>query len=1098
MFRHVHILLLLTGTAAFAQNSTIQGIVTDESQAVVSGATVTATNENTGVQSVVQSNASGFYSLLFLRPGNYRVEVSAPGFSRAVREGLKVDVQQVARVDFQLEVGAVTQAVDVSAASALLETESTTLGVVIDNKRIVEMPLNQRNYLELAKLTPGILPSSTMGQGVRTGQDAGIVGMGQRGYQTNVMIDGVDNGSRGGNGGLGWLAQAVVPPVEALEEFKVVTSNMSAEYGFKTGPKVMVSIKGGTNRFHGSLYHFLRNDKLDATNFFANRSGSSKPTLRQNQFGGAIGGPIIRNRTFFFGSYQGTRIRIGDSRLTTVPSAAVRSGDFSGERVNLNQIYDPMTLAGSGAAATQQPFPGFRIPESRMDPVSRTIIGLYPMPNVAGAEAGANNFFGAPVNSSDSDFYDARFDHNFSDNDRIMFRTSVRRQQNLQASIMPLEAGAPDAELQIYPAESYGFNWSHSFSPSVHNEFRGGFTNFPLDLANQVTEPLNAKYGIKGAPGDTFDDGFNEGFAAFVPNFYQTLGTNCCRANSNFLGNLHLTDSLMLQRGSHFIKVGGEFRRTTLLRDSQRNRRGRFIFNGAFTAERPNVGNSRATTGNPMADMMLGMARQTTVGNQSGEDGVIGYWGAFIQDDWKVTSRLTINLGFRWELFQPMHFPIGPAVGRFGVTNYVTELTGDPRIDTFLRPKDGRDCGCLSDKANFAPRLGLAYRLGKGTVIRAGAGIYYGEPGVLSWEHASFYNQTPDFTEVIRNGTNTTVAALVRDGFAPVELPATAPVNGTNLISGPIQRTSLYTSQWFFDVQQLLPGDILATFGYEGSSSKQLERLRELNNGGPHPSIPENLRRPRPQWNNVAFYGAGTNASYNALLARVEKRFSRGLTFLTAYTWSHNIDDQPERFDGTLAVGSVANWQNLAAERASSNLDHRHVFTTSGTWEIPIGRGRPFGASWNPVARAVLGDWEVGGILTLRTGFPFDVTYPGDPQNSGSRNRGNRIASGVLDNPTIDKWFDESAFVISAPGVFGNTGRNVLYGPGTQNFDLIVARRFAMPWEGHQMQFRFEAFNSTNTPKFGQPAAGLRSANTATINAADEPRRIQFALKYLF
>jgi len=1098
MFRNLCVLSVLGVAACWGQNSSIQGIVSDESQAVVAGASVTAVNEDTGVKTSVRTNDSGYYSVVFLRAGNYRVEAQAAGFAAAVRERLKVDVQQVARLDFSLKVGAVTQSLEVSSAAALLESESTTVGSVIDNKRIVEMPLNRRNYLELARLTPGILPASTMGQGIRTGQDAGIIGMGQRGYQTNILVDGIDDSSRGSGGGLGNVAQAITPPVEALEEFKVVTNNMSAEYGFKTGPKVMVSIKGGSNALHGSVYEFLRNDKLDAANFFANRSGAPKPTLRQNQFGAAVGGPIVKNRTFFFGSFQGTRIRLGRSVLTTVPSVAVRAGDFSGAPVNINRVYDPLTLAGTGATATQQAFPGFIIPESRMDPVSKTVIGLYPLPNQAGRESLANNFFGSPVNTQDANYYDMRFDHNFSDRDRVMFRASVRRQENLQASALPPEAGSPGSELQQYPAESYAMNWNHSFSAGIHNELRAGYTNFPVNQANQVTEPLNAKYGIKGAPGDGFDDDDKEGFAAFVPTFYQELGTNCCRANSNNLGNLHIADSVLVQRGKHLLKFGGEFRRTSLFREAQRNRRGRFMFSGVYTSERPNDAASRSTTGNPMADMMLGMSRQTTVGNQAGENGITSYSGFFVQDDWKISPRLTLNAGLRWELFKPLTFPVGPAVGRLGVSNFVTEFTGDPRVETFLRPEDGSDCGCKLDKNNFAPRLGLAYRLNDNTVLRAGAGMYYGEPGVLAWEHAAFFNQTPDFTEVTVNGTNTAVAALVRNGFAPVTLPATAPVGGTNLLSGRIQRVALYVSQWFFDVQRRLPGDLLATVGYEGSSSKQLERLLELNNGGAHPSIPENLRRPRPQWNLVSFYGPGGNANYNALLARLEKRFAKGLTFLTAYTWSHNTDDQQERFDGTLAGGSVANWKNISAERASSNLDHRHAFTTSFTYEVPIGKGRPFGSSWHPVGRAILGGWEVGGIVTLRSGFPFDVSYPGDPQNSGSRNRGNRIAEGTLAEPTIDRWFDQSAFVISSPGVYGNAGRNVLYGPGTRNLDLIVARRFAMPWEGHQFQFRFESFNSTNTPKFGQPSGNLRVADTATINQADEPRRIQFALKYVF
>lgn len=284
--------------------------------------------------------------------------------------------------------------------------------------------------------------------------------------------------------------------------------------------------------------------------------------------------------------------------------------------------------------------------------------------------------------------------------------------------------------------------------------------------------------------------------------------------------------------------------------------------------------------------------------------------------------------------------------------------------------------------------------------------------------------------------------------------------------------------------------------GYQGTKSTKLFVSRNVNHPGPHPSIPATQRRLRPMWNAVTYAEFGANANYNALTGRIEKRFSQGLTFLTSYTWSHNIDQATEALDTGFDV--IVDPYNLSGERGNSNLDHQHVFTTSATYEIPFGRGKPMGAGWHAALDAALGGWQVGGILTLRTGFPFEVTYPGDPQNSSTTNRGDRIGSGVLQNPTIDRWFDQLAFVASAPGVYGNTGRNVLYGPGTRNLDFSLAKRFTVPWEGHYLQFRFESFNFTNTPKFAQPNGSLRAAGTATINRADEPRRIQFGLKYVF
>ena len=562
--------VLSLAPAALAQNSGIQGVVTDASGGVIPAASITVANVATGVEYDAQSNETGFYSVPFLSPGTYTVTAQTEAFAPSTRENLKLDVQQIARVDFELSVGTVTEVVEVSAAAALLESEQATMGQVIENKRIVEMPLNKRNYLELAQLSVGILPGSTVGAGTRPGRsgEAGFVGMGMRGYQNNVMIDGIDNGSRAGGGPLGFQAQASKPSVDAVAEFKVVTNNMSAEYGFRMGPKVLVSIRSGSNDLHGSAFEFIRNDKLDATNFFANRSGSVKPTLRQNQFGGTLGGPIMKNKTFGFFSYQGTRIRVGRSFLATVPAQLTRSGDFSMERRNHNMVFDPESTVGTGAAAIRDPFPNNVIPASRFDPVSTPLLSRYPLPNVQGREFGFNNYFRAPS--------------------------------------------------------------------------------------------------------------------------------------------------------------GFDYRRLNIFREAMRFRRGAFQFNRVFTAEMPNNGRSRSTTGNGLAEMMLGWAALTRVGNPAGENAVVPYWGTYIQDDWKVTPKFTLTLGLRWELFHRGYFPRGHIKGRTGVSNYITVFNGlQPGQEEFrARPVDGSDCGCEQDYNNFAPRVGIAYRLNNKTVVRASGGIF--------------------------------------------------------------------------------------------------------------------------------------------------------------------------------------------------------------------------------------------------------------------------------------------------------------------------------------------------------------------------------------
>jgi len=1099
------ILLAALTAVAWAQNSAIQGVVTDPTGAAVPDAAITVTNVATGVANSARTNERGFYQVPFLGPGLYKVDATKTGFAPLTRENLRLEVDQAARVDFTLRLGAVAETVEVTAAAALLESETTTMGTVVENKRILEMPLNLRNYLELAQTALGVLPARSQGYGARTGgedgAEGGFISVGQHAYQTNVLLDGVDNSSRASGGPLGFQAQAVKPAVDSVAEFKVVTNNNSAEYGYRMGGKVLVSTRSGTNQLHASLYEFLRNDKLDGTNFFANRSGSTKPSLRQNQFGGTVGGPVFRNRTFYFFSYQGTRISRGKSFTSTVPGALARSGDFSREAVNNNRVFDPLTTTGDGAAAVRRQFPNNVVPASRFDSIAPKIIANYPLPNITGREYLANNYFFSPSDNDRANQYDIKMDHNFSERDRTFYRWSIRRDFKLQNGPLPISAfGGGLGQTVDLPADNWAGGWTHSFTPTLYNELRFGFTHYPTRFDILNPENLNKQFGIKGVPGDTFNDGLDHGLARFSPSFYNEIGSRSFWPNRNFMDNIQINNNLLWQKGSHTLKAGVEFRQLDIFREAQRYRRGRFAFSKVYTAERPNDAASRTATGNGLADMLLGWSSQTQVGNQLSEDAIAPYWGGYLQDDWKISPRLTMNIGLRWELFQSPYFPQGAPVGRLGVSRFLTEFSGvrpgDPRYETFERPLDGHDCGCVEDWNNFAPRLGLAYRLTNKTVVRSGFGIFYGEADYLTSETARWINQTPDFTEVIVNGTNTAFAGLVQNGFAPVQLPARAPVAGTNVDTTSPRMPNQYSTQWFFDVQRELPGNLLFVAGYQGAKSTQLFRGRNINNGGPHPTIQESQRRVRRTWNAVSLREAGSNSNYNALVAKVEKRFSQGLAFIANYTWAHAIDQGDESLDENLS--GVVNPYDLTPERGNSSLDRRHSFTSSATWELPFGRRKPMGANWPGALDALLGGWQVGGILAFRTGFPFDVSYPGDPQNSGTRSRGDRLASGKIENPSIDRWFDQLAFVQSRPGVFGNAGRNLLYGPGLRNLDFILSKRFDLPWEGHHLQLRFESFNFTNTPHFSQPAAGLRAPATATISAADEPRRIQFGLKYSF
>lgn len=1094
--KRVFVVGLITVSAVFAQSSTIQGVVTDTTRAIVPGGQVTVTNIQTGVSQTTTTNQIGFYTVPLLGAGMYRVEAAASGFAPKQIPSMRLEVGQTARVDFELSVGAVVETVNVSAAAQLLNTETTEVGQVIDNKRIVEMPLNGRNYLQLAQFTVGVLPARQLGRGARSGQEGNVVAMGMAAAQNSVLLDGNDNSSRTSGGPLGWEAQGVKPPVDAVAEFKVVTNNTSAEYGYRTGAKILVTTRSGTNQLHASLYEFLRNEKLDGTNFFANRAGSKKPTYRQNQFGGTVGGPLIKNRTFYFGSYQGTRIRLGRSYTSTVPSRDAKNGDFSQQPAQIRNIFDPLTLTGTGANAVRQPFAGNRIPQSRWDAVAKGVLDFYPDPNIAGREHLPNNYFRSPSDSNDADQYDMRVDHNLTDNHRIFGRYSIRNQFKDEPGVLPPPAfggGRGGQEVRL-DGDNVTMNLASTFGATKFNEFRFGWSQLNTAFDIHLKENLNAKLGIKGVPGDTFGDGKDHGFSLFIPSGFTEVGPRGFWPNINNLHNLLIADGFAIQRGRHGIKFGGEFRRTNIYREAMRHRRGRFTFSGVYTSQMPNSGPSRAATGNSIADMLLGWAGGGIMGNAQGENAIVPYYGFFFQDDWKITSRLTINAGLRWELF---HKPYFPNVEKQTVGRYLSTIANGVALseERMVFPQDGKDCGCEQDLNNFAPRLGLAWQALRGTVVRAGGGIYYGEPNSLTNEFTNYTAGPPKHVEVNLVQPRETSSLIVREGFPPYRTGVIP--NGVNLDTRYDFQPMMYVSQWFLDLQQNLPGDILLTLGYNGTKTTHAAYGRNINAPmEPHPTIQASQRRIRPQWNAVGLVEYAGNGSYNALTIKGEKRFTRGFTFLSSFTWSHNIDQAEENLlEG--GSGRATDW-DISRERANSTLDRRLAWISSTLYELPFGKGHALASSGAPAL--LLGGWQIGGIVSLLAGTPLDHSINVDNQNLGGRVRGDYVRNPNLpgDQRTIDRWFDLGFVVPSAPGVISNAGRNLIYAPGVSNVDLIVSKNFLLPWEGHYVQFRAESFNAFNTPNFGVPNVSVGTPNAGRISSADEPRRIQFGLKYVF
>jgi hypothetical protein len=1092
----VVLLLSLAGSAILSgQNSGIQGVVTDPSKAAVPRAEVTVTNVETAVAARTSTNEQGFYLFPLLSSGRYRVECSAGGFAAQKISEMRLEVGQTARLDFELKTGTVVESIQVSASAVLINSETSEVGQVIDSKRILEMPLNGRNYLQLAQFTAGVLPGGSIGVGSRARDEGAFAAVGMQIAQNNVLLDGNDNSSRTSGGPLGYEAQQVKPPVDAVSEFKVVTNNMSAEFGYRAGAKILVSTKSGTNQFHGSVYEFLRNEKLDGTNFFANRSGAKKPSYRQNQYGATLGGPVIRNRTFFFGSYQGTRIRTGQSFINTVPSRdIIERGDFSRQPAVRRNIFDPLTQTGTGASAKRLPFAGNVIPQTRWDPTVKSILALYPKANIGTDDNLTNNFYFGPSDSDDADQYDFRGDHNFNDKHRFFARYSLRDQFRNQNGYLPYPAMGGQGQTVKLKGHNIASALSSVLTSSLFNELRFGYSQFDTAFDIPFTENLNKQFGIKNSPGDSMGDGLDHGWTLFSPSGFVEMGPRAFWPNINNLANAHVSDAMVWQWGKHTVKFGAELRRSNVFRNAARYRRGQFSFNGQFTSESPNVGASRSSTGNGMADLLLGYISGGNYGNNQGEDINNWYYGFFVQDDFRLSSRLTLNFGLRYEVFKKAQFP---NASQQSISRYLYAGINVPNVadEKFVYPSGDGDCGCSNDMNNWAPRFGLAYTLSQKTVIRAGGGVFYGEPNSLSTENANFRSGPPKSADIALQTTPESTSYYIKDGFPAFSNSVVQ--RGSTVYVFPDFRPTLYVGQWFLDVQRNLPWDSLLTVGYIGTKASHLHVIRNINLPQvPSATVAANQRYFRPQFGNVSLHENSLNSNYQALTAKIEKRFSKGLTMLSSFTWAHNIDQGNEDLlDG--GAGIVTPW-NLARERGNSNLDRRRAFVLNAVYEFPFGKGHKL-LTTGPGA-AILGGWQVGGIFARYSGLAVGHSINVNNENLGGTVRGDWVRNPNLpsDQRTIDRWFDTTFVVPSAPGVTSNAGRNLIYAPGRTNMDLMVSRSFNMPWEGHYLQFRFESFNLANHANFGSPNTGVGTPNVGKITTAEDPRRIQFALKYAF
>lgn len=1043
--------------AAQTDTATITGSIADGSNAAVADAAVQAANRATGATYNARSNESGVYVLTALPIGSYDVSITKPGFQTLRRPEVSLSAGTRARVDATLQIGAVTEVVEVTSQAPLLESETSSLGQVVENRTITQMPLNGRNYQKLAVLAPGVLPSRT-----RNFVDDSFAVNGANMWQNQFVLDGADN-TNYFTGVVTASNQVVKPSIDAIQEFKMETHNFTAEFGRGGGAVIQVTTKSGPNQFHGTLFEFLRNDKLDANNFF--NSGRPKPPYRQNQFGGTLGGPLQRDRIFFFGSYQGTYIREKLTRLSRVPTSAMVSGNFAG----LPPIFDPATQDASGQR-TQ--FPGNIIPASRLDPVAQRILQLYPAPNREGVQ---NFVFNTPRNLDDSQV-DSRFDWRVKDRDSLFVRYSFHDYFRIEPGTLPLPASGGDTAVRTSRAHTGVVNWTHAFSNGrMVNEVRAGYSRLVGGIDTPTGSQLWKEFGFKGS----FDRQDINGLPLFTITGYAGLGDRSFAPDPRKNDIRQFVESFSWNAGKHALKFGANIRQFVQFTGITNFARGQYNFNGQFTSARAGTG-----VGDALADALLGFTNTARLSTPLDIRQPSIAYEYYVQDNFKISRTLTLNLGVRYEYQQPyteqnnrqQNFSVDPGSSDYG--KFVPVRGSSLRDRSFQKP----------DRNNFSPRLGFAWQAAGKTVIRGGYGIFY--DAVSQMPYGSRPAQNPPFYLQVDVPTATSASTSnvrVMNGFSPDALNPTVLTGRSIAAVWPYDFPEGTTHQWNLNIQQSLPGNTIFSTAYVGANTAH-RRLGavQINQPAPGPGA-LNPRRLFPDYADISMdVPIGTN-NYQALELKFERRFRKGFSVISGHTWSH-----------TMAGDISQNNTILAPEKALSPEDLRHRFFLSSVWDLPFGRERQWLTSG--ILGHVVGGWQLSPIFTAQTGLPFTPAVAGNPANTTGGIRPDRIGDGNLprDQRGPDRWFDTQAFAVPAAFRFGNSGNFILEGPGLVNLDLTIARTFVLS-EKVRIDFRTEFFNMTNEAHFSFPNATVNQPTAGVISqTVDSARQIQFGLKLLF
>jgi Carboxypeptidase regulatory-like domain len=1038
-------------TAAQSTTANISGIVTDGSGAAVPGAIITATNVLTSFTRSTTTDDTGAYLLTNLPIGQYSVMAEKDGFRKYTQTGITLTVEQNARVDVALSVGSVTESVNVSAQVADVDTRSAVIGEVVDRTRIQELPLNGRNAMELAKVVPGIISVSAPPVVTNARSGPAIVAAGGRDTSNEFRFDGISHKNLTQNTALN------LPSPDALQEFRVQTSNFSSEYGRYSGAVVVAVTRSGTNDFHGSAWEYLRNKALNARNFFS----TDKPDLKQNQFGFTFGGPAIRDRTFFFGSYQGMRIRETALFATAMPpTESERQGKFSG---SARKPIDPVT---------GNRFPNDQIPLSRFDPVAVRLLERYvPLPN------SPNGRWVSLVSSpTNGDQYLARVDHSFSSRNTAnlrYFRDST--EQFFQSgNISPY---APNR--RALTVTNWALQDTHAFSQSLLNELRLGVNR--VDSKVFVLE--DTQLSDLGA---NFPGVITPQLPTIGVTGYFTLGTSDVFGEDGSI--YQIGDTLRWVRGRHSLSLGGEFEITHMFNRGSSANQGVFSFDGS-------------ATGNAFADFLLG--KPISLDQASPYERLVrGYdWYAFVQDDIRVSRKLTVNLGLRYQLFRPYHNMFDRA-NTFHAGRQSTVVSGAPPGLVF--PGDaGVSSGLVkADRNNFAPRIGLAWdALGNGRLsIRAAYGLYYEDHRSDLWTYPSV-NQPFVIREFVNNPFSLQDPYRGRVNPFPYIYGASGakfsfPMGLLTVIAPELPTP--YVHQMSFSVEKALPSNMVVKAAYVGKLSHNLVRMIQKNPAVYRPgssTADTDSRRPLMPgvYASVREIGPYSNAAYHSLQTSLTRRFSNGMTFMASYTLGKFLDEYSAQNLGQTPQDPY-NWRG---DRSRSDEDRRHVFNASFVYELPFFR-TPKG-----LLPHVIGGWSLSGLISIASGEPVNVLAGRDASLTGvGFDRPNLVGDPVRSHSSrqdmIQNFFDTTAFVANQPGRYGTAGRNLFSGPASSITNLALTKNFRISERFGSIQFRSEFFNAFNQVNFGQPEARLNNRNFGRILTAGDPRIVQFALRYQF